>query len=115
MHRHPRTSSLPAARLGVCRVAPEKEVYLCHLSPTAAPLSARVVQRGPWGSLRRTWHDKPPHPHRASTRETAVRAIADGVSAATGEAFFRSLMQYLATTLAADFAFVGEVSPSTTT
>jgi PAS domain S-box-containing protein len=43
--------------------------------------------------------------------ETAVRAIAEGVSAATGEAFFRSLMQYLAKTLAADFAFVGEMSP----
>ena len=43
--------------------------------------------------------------------ETAVRAIAEGVSAATGEAFFRSLMQYLAKTLAADYAFVGEMSP----
>jgi len=43
--------------------------------------------------------------------ETAVRAIAEGVSAATGEAFFRSLMQYLVKTLAADYAFVGEMSP----
>lgn len=43
--------------------------------------------------------------------ETAVRAIAEGVSAATGEAFFRCLMQYLAKTLAADYAFVGEMSP----
>jgi PAS domain S-box-containing protein len=43
--------------------------------------------------------------------ETAVRVIAEGVSAATGEAFFRSLMQYLAKTLAADYAFVGEMSP----
>ena len=43
--------------------------------------------------------------------ETAVRAIAEGVSAATGEAFFRSLMQYLAKTLVADYAFVGEMSP----
>jgi GAF domain-containing protein len=40
-----------------------------------------------------------------------VQAIAEGVSAATGEAFFRSLMQYLAKTLAADYAFVGEMSP----
>jgi PAS domain S-box-containing protein len=43
--------------------------------------------------------------------ETAVRAIAEGVSAATGAAFFHSLMQYLAKTLAADYAFVGEMSP----
>jgi PAS domain S-box-containing protein len=43
--------------------------------------------------------------------ETAVRAIAEGVSAATGAAFFRFLMQYLAKTLAADYAFVGEMSP----
>jgi PAS domain S-box-containing protein len=43
--------------------------------------------------------------------ETAVRAIAEGVSAATSEAFFHSLMQYLAKTLAADYAFVGEMSP----
>src|SRR5262245_28894627 len=42
---------------------------------------------------------------------TAVRAIAEGVSAATGDAFFRSLMQYLAQTLAADYAFVGALSP----
>ena len=42
--------------------------------------------------------------------ETAVHAIAEGVSAATGEAFFRSLMQYLAKALAADYAFVGEMS-----
>jgi hypothetical protein len=44
-------------------MAPEKEVYLCHISPTAAPLSARVVQRGPWVPPRRTWHDRPQHPH----------------------------------------------------
>src|SRR5215467_12081671 len=46
--------------------------------------------------------------------ETAVQAIAEGVSAATGEAFFRSLMQYLARTLAADYVFVGAVSPEHT-
>jgi GAF domain-containing protein len=40
-----------------------------------------------------------------------VRAIAEGISAATGAAFFCSLMQYLAKTLAADYAFVGEMSP----
>jgi len=55
----------------------------------------------------RTEHKRTEH----KRTETAVRAIAEGVSAATGEAFFRSLMQYLAKTLAADFAFVGEMSP----
>ena len=43
--------------------------------------------------------------------EMAVRDIAEGVSAAVGATFFRSLMQYLAQTLAADYAFVGEVGP----
>jgi PAS domain S-box-containing protein len=42
--------------------------------------------------------------------ETTVHAIAEGVSAATGEAFFRSLMQYLARTLAVDYVFVGAMS-----
>src|SRR4029453_19630024 len=61
---HLLASSVPSARLGVCRMAPEKEVYLCHISPTAAPLTARVVQRGPWVPPRRTWHDRPQTPHR---------------------------------------------------
>ena len=43
--------------------------------------------------------------------EMAVRDIADGVSAAVGATFFRSLIQYLAAILAADYAFVGEVDP----
>jgi PAS domain S-box-containing protein len=43
--------------------------------------------------------------------ETAVRDIAEGISAATGPTFFRSLMQHLAKTLAVDYAFVGAVSP----
>jgi PAS domain S-box-containing protein len=47
-----------------------------------------------------------PEPQRV---ETAVQAIAEGVSAATGVAFFQSLMQYLATTAAVDYAFVGEM------
>jgi PAS domain S-box-containing protein len=47
--------------------------------------------------------------------ETAVRDIAEGISAATGVTFFRSLMQYLAKTLAVEYAFVGEVSPEDNT
>ena len=43
--------------------------------------------------------------------EMAVRDIAEGVSAAIGATFFRSLMQYLARTLAADYAFVGAGGP----
>jgi PAS domain S-box-containing protein len=43
--------------------------------------------------------------------EMAVRDIAEGVSAAVGATFFRSLMQYLARTLAADYAFVGAGGP----
>ena len=42
--------------------------------------------------------------------EEAVRNIAEGVSAATGEAFFRQLVRYLARTLDADYAFVGELT-----
>ncbi|MBD1940638.1 response regulator [Microcoleus sp. FACHB-68] len=41
--------------------------------------------------------------------EQALRNIAEGVSAATGEAFFRSLVQYLARTLEVDWAFIGEL------
>ena len=39
-----------------------------------------------------------------------MRAIAEGLGGHR-EAFFRSLMQYLAKTLVADYAFVGEMSP----
>jgi PAS domain S-box-containing protein len=42
--------------------------------------------------------------------EEAVRNIAEGVSGATGEEFFRLLVQYLAGTLDADYAFVGELT-----
>ncbi len=42
--------------------------------------------------------------------EVTLRNIAEGVSAATGEAFFRSLVQYLAKTLAVDCAFIGELA-----
>ncbi len=37
--------------------------------------------------------------------------IERGVSAATGDRFFRLLVEHLATTLEADFAFVGELMP----
>ena len=40
--------------------------------------------------------------------EIAVRNIASGVSAETGEGFFNSLVQYLAITLDVEFAFVGK-------
>lgn len=43
--------------------------------------------------------------------EEAVLQIAQGVSASTGEDFFRSLTEHLVTTLHADFAFVGELDP----
>lgn len=42
--------------------------------------------------------------------ESAVRNIAVGVSAETGEGFFNSLVQYLAKTLGVDFAFVGKLA-----
>ncbi|MFQ5614405.1 MAG: GAF domain-containing protein, partial [Anaerolineae bacterium] len=42
--------------------------------------------------------------------EEALRNIAQGVSATTGGAFFRSLVQYLARTLEVDYAFVGELA-----
>jgi CheY-like chemotaxis protein len=41
---------------------------------------------------------------------SAVRNIAAGVSAETGEGFFNSLVQYLAKTLDVDFAFVGKLA-----
>jgi len=42
--------------------------------------------------------------------EKAVRAIANGISTATGEAFFRSVVKHLAKTLNVDYAIVGELS-----
>ena len=52
------------------------------------------------------------HPIPEQTRvAVAVRAIAEGVSAAVGATFFRVLMRSLAQTLAADYAFVGAVGP----
>ncbi len=39
-----------------------------------------------------------------------LRNIAAGVSAATGDDFFRSLVRYLAKTLGVDFAYVGELT-----
>src|SRR3989304_3687345 len=42
--------------------------------------------------------------------EKAVRAIAKGISTATGEAFFRSVVKHLAKTLNVDYAIVGELS-----
>lgn len=44
--------------------------------------------------------------------ESLLRNVAQLVSALTGEAFFESLVQYLALTLDADCAFIGEVSPT---
>lgn len=41
--------------------------------------------------------------------EQVLRNVAEGVSAETGEAFFRSLVQYLAKTLGVDYAFIGEL------
>jgi len=40
--------------------------------------------------------------------ESALRHVAEGVSAATGEKFFRSLVKSLAQALGADYAYVGE-------
>lgn len=42
--------------------------------------------------------------------EETLRQIAQGVSAATGTAFFRSLVQHLAKALAVDYAFIGELT-----
>src|SRR5512136_18874 len=42
--------------------------------------------------------------------EKAVRAIANGISTATGTAFFRSVVQHLAKTLNVHYAIVGELS-----
>ncbi len=41
--------------------------------------------------------------------EEAVRNMAEGVSAATGEEFFTSLVRHLARVLAVDYAFLGEL------
>jgi|GEM_PF-1880271 len=41
--------------------------------------------------------------------EKALRAIAEGISSATGVNFFRSLVRHLATVLGVRYAFVGEV------
>jgi PAS domain S-box-containing protein len=42
--------------------------------------------------------------------EETLRSIALGVSAATGEAFFRSLVRHLATALGVEYALVGELT-----
>ncbi|WP_017720153.1 PAS domain S-box protein [Kamptonema formosum] len=44
--------------------------------------------------------------------ESLLRNVAELVSPLTGEAFFKSLVQYLAMTLDADCGFIGEVSPT---
>ena len=44
--------------------------------------------------------------------EELILGIARGVSATTGEAFFRSLVSQLSGVLGADFAFVGELDPA---
>jgi PAS domain S-box-containing protein len=42
--------------------------------------------------------------------EGALREMARGVSATTGDSFFRSLVEYLARALNADYAFIGELA-----
>jgi len=44
--------------------------------------------------------------------ERVVENIAKGVSASTGEAFFKSLVRYLCEILGVEYAFVGELMPS---
>ncbi len=46
--------------------------------------------------------------------EEALRIVAEGVSATTGEAFFRSMLICLANTLEVDFAFIGEIATDAT-
>ena len=50
------------------------------------------------------------HASRRSAAETLLRDIAAGVSARVGEDFFRSLALYLAKTLGAELAFVGQLT-----
>ncbi|MFQ5611363.1 MAG: response regulator, partial [Anaerolineae bacterium] len=45
--------------------------------------------------------------------QEALRNVAEGVSAKTGEAFFRLLVQYLGKTLEVDYAFIGELADET--
>ncbi len=42
--------------------------------------------------------------------ESALRQVAEGIAAATGEEFFRSLVKSLAQALGADYAYVGELA-----
>ena len=47
----------------------------------------------------------------AKKLEEALRAVAQGYSGAVGEAFFQHLVQHLASTLQADYVFIGELKP----
>src|SRR5438876_5054969 len=47
----------------------------------------------------------------AKKLEEALRAVAQGYSGAIGEAFFQHLVQHLASTLQADYVFIGELKP----
>jgi len=47
----------------------------------------------------------------AKQLEEALRAVAQGYSGAIGEAFFEQLVQHLASTLQADYVFIGELKP----
>ena len=47
--------------------------------------------------------------------DDSLRTAAEGVSGEVGEAFFESLVRYLAATLKADFAFIGELDPDDVT
>lgn len=53
--------------------------------------------------------------HAPLPQDTALRAIVEGVEAETGERFFNSLVQHLATALACQYSFLSELRRSTET
>ena len=51
-----------------------------------------------------------PDPRALLPEDAALRAIVEGVEAETGDAFFSSLVQHLATALQVQYAFVSELT-----
>src|SRR5438445_858958 len=83
-----------------CRLAPFR---FGPPEPPSTGLAARCI-RGGLGQVT-DQQDKQPLPE-----DAALRAIVEGVESETGDRFFASLVQHLASALRAQYAFVSELS-----
>ena len=105
-------AALAAARFAACRVGDDESGTFPFVRADGetriAEYSTRALPDGCYLSILRDVTER----RRA---EDALRQIAHGVSATTGERFFRSLVQYLATTLTVEYVLVCELDPNDST